>query len=484
MKALMVHLGLGSALKTDGSEESSSTAAKKAEINEKAHCAIILCLGDKPLREVCKEKIAIDVWRKLESLYQTKSVSNKLYMKQKLLDFRMADGKDLNEQLDIFNRYIDKLEDLDVKLEDNDKALMLLNALPRSLDNFKDSVLFGNQDGVSYESVLAAVKTKILRVQGRDATAGKVAHDPAESLNINFKNGGRTLMRTGGQLDKGMNKSKKSGFVEKRKCYKCHKVGHLKKNYPEMEDDIGIADAAVAADGYDSAEVLAISAERLEDEWVLDSGCTFHMCPNECWFKNLEKLDGESVLLGNDNSCKVKGIRSIRIKMFDGADKILSKVRFVPDLKRNIISLGSLTATGCKFRAEGDSISVLKGERVLMKGERLNGLYILDGKTVTGLADSIERSADTLLRHNRLGHVGEKGVDVPSKKWFFGSPKPTKLWCMKAGLPRYIVNRDVVLNESAMGNKHSWEAQVVEGNTAKKVTSVEVESADVKSKGK
>ncbi|KAL8492683.1 hypothetical protein ACS0TY_024031 [Phlomoides rotata] len=202
MKALLVHHGLASALKSDEGEESSTTGAKRIEILEKAHSAIILRLGDKPLREVSKEKTAIDVWRKLESLYQTKSVSNKLYVKQKLLDFRMSEDKDLNEQLNTFNRYIDDLEDLDVKLEDDDKALMLLNALPKSLDNFKDSVLFGNQDGVSYDGVLAAVKTKILRVQERDVKADKVAHDPAESLNINFKKGEITLMGTGGSLIK------------------------------------------------------------------------------------------------------------------------------------------------------------------------------------------------------------------------------------------------------------------------------------------
>ncbi|KAL8473562.1 hypothetical protein ACS0TY_030407 [Phlomoides rotata] len=281
MKALLVHHGLVIALKTEEGEESSVTAAKRIEIGERAHSAIILCLRDKPLREVSKENTAIDVWRKLESLYQMKSVSIKLYVKQKLLDFRMSEDKNLSEQLDTFNRYVDDLEDLDVKLEDDDKALMLLNVLPRSLQNFKDVVLFGRHDEVSYDSVLAAVKTKILRVQGRDAKADKKTHDPAERLNVKFKKGKKFQKGRGGQLDKGKNKSKESGFVERRKCYSCNKIGHLKKNFPEKKGNKGdTADAAVAEEGYNSAEVLTISANRMVDEWVLDSGCSFHMCPN------------------------------------------------------------------------------------------------------------------------------------------------------------------------------------------------------------
>ncbi|KAL8494299.1 hypothetical protein ACS0TY_025194 [Phlomoides rotata] len=369
MKALLVHHGLASALQPAGGTESSISREKKDEIMEKAHSAIILCLGDKPLREVSKEKTAIDVWKKLESLYQTKSVSNKLYVKQKLLDFRMSEDKNLSEQLDTFNKYVDDLEDLDVKLKDDDNALMLLSALPRSLENFKDAVLFGRQDEVCYDNVLAAVKTKILRVQGRDSKADKKTHDPAESLNVKFKKGRKkSLKGKGGQLDKGKDKSKEFGFVERRKCYGCNKVGHLKKNFQEKKCNKDTADAAVAEEGYDSAEVLTISAGRMGDEWVLDSGCSFHVCPNECWFKDLEKMNGGSVLLGNDQSCKVQGIWSIKIKMFDGAGRILSNVRFVPNLKRNLISLGSLTATGCVFEADGDSISVLKGGKILMKG--------------------------------------------------------------------------------------------------------------------
>ncbi|KAL8551093.1 hypothetical protein ACS0TY_000246 [Phlomoides rotata] len=60
MKALLVHHRLASTLQPDAGAESSISREKKVEINEKAHSAIILCLGDKPLREVSKEKTVVD----------------------------------------------------------------------------------------------------------------------------------------------------------------------------------------------------------------------------------------------------------------------------------------------------------------------------------------------------------------------------------------------------------------------------------------
>ena len=46
--------------------------------------------------------------------------------------------------------------------------------------------------------------------------------------------------------------------------------------------------------------------------------------------------------MGNDISCKVVGIGSIQIKMFDGTIKILTDVRHVPEVRKNLISLGVL----------------------------------------------------------------------------------------------------------------------------------------------
>ncbi|CAL9127782.1 unnamed protein product, partial [Musa textilis] len=53
--------------------------------------------------------------------------------------------------------------------------------------------------------------------------------------------------------------------------------------------------------------------------------------------------------MGNNAACDVIGKGTIRIKMHDGIVRTLTNVRHVPDLKKNLISLGTLEALGCKY---------------------------------------------------------------------------------------------------------------------------------------
>ena len=48
------------------------------------------------------------------------------------------------------------------------------------------------------------------------------------------------------------------------------------------------------------------------------------------------------MLMGNNNVCKVVGMGSVKIEMFDRTVKTLYDVRHGPRLKRNLISLGML----------------------------------------------------------------------------------------------------------------------------------------------
>ena len=70
---------------------------KKNDILEKAQRAIILSLGDKALKEVSRETSAAAIWLKLEKLYMTKSLANRLYLKQRLYSFKMAEGKSIED---------------------------------------------------------------------------------------------------------------------------------------------------------------------------------------------------------------------------------------------------------------------------------------------------------------------------------------------------------------------------------------------------
>lgn len=63
---------------------------------------------------------------------------------------RMKEDKSLREQLDEFNQAIDALENLDVRLEDEDNALMLLNVLHKSLEKIKDTLLFERQTSMTF----------------------------------------------------------------------------------------------------------------------------------------------------------------------------------------------------------------------------------------------------------------------------------------------------------------------------------------------
>ncbi|WP_440588068.1 hypothetical protein, partial [Acinetobacter indicus] len=84
----------------------------------------------------------------------------------------------------------------------------------------------------------------------------------------------------------------------------------------------------------------------------MDSGCSFHMTPNDGWFESYGKVSGGEVLLGNNKSCKVMGIGTVRLTTHDGFERILTDVRHIPDLRRNLISLGMLDQHGFCWKGE------------------------------------------------------------------------------------------------------------------------------------
>ena len=75
------------------------------------------------------------LWVKLGTLYQSKSLVNKLLLRKKLYNLRMRDGDSVTENLNAFNTMVSKLSSVDIKISDEDKCISLLCSLPDSWDS-------------------------------------------------------------------------------------------------------------------------------------------------------------------------------------------------------------------------------------------------------------------------------------------------------------------------------------------------------------
>lgn len=120
MRALLVQQGLLKALKGSNALPTNLSDEEKEDLLERAHSAIQLSLSDEVLCEVADETTAYGLWLKLESLYITKSLTNRLYLKQRLYTLRMSEGTPIKSHLDELNKIILDLKNIDVKIDDED----------------------------------------------------------------------------------------------------------------------------------------------------------------------------------------------------------------------------------------------------------------------------------------------------------------------------------------------------------------------------
>jgi len=97
--------------------------------------------------------------------------------------------------------------------------------------------------------------------------------------------------------------------------------------------------------------------------------------------------------MGDDHPCNIEVIGTVCIKMCDGIVRELKEVRYVPQLKRNLISIGVLKALGLVISIRDGVLKMIKGSMVVMKGVRRNNLYYLKGSTITGQVET-SRSSD------------------------------------------------------------------------------------------
>ena len=177
----------------------------------------------------------------------------------------------------------------------------------------------------------------------------------------------------------------KSNSNAKLTCWYCKKEGHVKKDYfarkRKLESE-NPGEAGVITEKLVFSEALSVNDLAVRDIWVLDSGCTSHMSARRDWFCSFREDGGTTILLGDDHSVKSQGQGSIKIETHGGTIIGLENVKYVPELRRNLISTGTLDKRGYKHEGGDGKVRYFKNQKTALRGELVNGLYILDGNTV------------------------------------------------------------------------------------------------------
>ncbi|GJW55661.1 retrovirus-related pol polyprotein from transposon TNT 1-94 [Tanacetum coccineum] len=236
-------------------------------IRKKDYDTLILCLGDRVLREITKETTAAGIWKKLETLYMTQSLAIRLYLKKKLYNFQMHPGKSQSKHIDEFHKLVGDLAAINTAISDEDQALLLLTSLPSSYDNFVETLLYG-RDTLKLENVLATLNSRELQ----------------------------KMMEAKGDGGEGL-------YVRGR------------SNQRDMENEDHVS-------GSGADVMMATSVEELLD-WIMDSGGSYHMTYMRYNLFDFEEYDCGNVLLGDGKECRVRGTEGFTVKLHSGKIKVI-----------------------------------------------------------------------------------------------------------------------------------------------------------------
>jgi hypothetical protein len=143
-------------------------------------------------------------------------------------------------------------------------------------------------------------------------------------------------------------------------CYRCEKMGHTtsfcrthwekihykkeknqdkNKQPPEKGNPPESVHYVVVHCNLDIGEVFSTSFSSWNDTRLLDTGATCHMTFIKYFFETFnDQIDGV-VYFADKSQLKPSGIGSVRLKLPIYVDYILHDILYLPQLKRNVLSL-------------------------------------------------------------------------------------------------------------------------------------------------
>lgn len=335
-------------------------------LDKKAKYILTQSLELSQVRHIINCKTSNEIWSRFEALYEQKNETSVHLLLAKFFEYKMDPNKmSVSEHVSNVEQMARQLEDLGHKQDETTIITKILHSLPA---NFRSMI--SAWDSVSKnEQTLVNLLPRLMKEEQLARSFGelKVSGDD-ESVALYMKK------------SKHVKKLKQDKKMFKGKCFNCDEEGHTARQCKKPKRERKQANSASYSkkspheDAF-TASFLSTQSKRLyEDQWLADSGASNHMTFRRDWFKTFEEINNKSVqvTVGNNDVVYARGRGNIKIiSTVNGNTRegILYDVLWVPDLGRNLLSIGASNRLGNKTIIEADQIKIInKKSQTIMVG--------------------------------------------------------------------------------------------------------------------
>lgn len=390
-------------------DEASEAAANAWTIGDnKAKSDIILSINPSELKQIKGCVTSREVWQKLESIYQSRGPARKATLLKQLILHRMQDGDDVRHHVRKFFDAVDKLSEMEVDINADLLAILLLYSLPVSFSNFRCAI-------ESRDTLPTPETLRIKIIEESDART----NDTQGAI--------QNAMAAKGRSNVNKNKQQKSGsrargdfkFRCRHKAVDCQKGGNFRSFAKASEDAV-----LCARENFTNTEVASQSeTAKSNDIWCLDSGSTSHLCKERDKFVEItDSRSGKLDLATNASSDIVARGRASFTADVRGSKKhvTLKGALHVPDLRNNLLSVAKITDNNCEVVFKKNCATIVGQDgSIKLLAKRVGDLYLVreEGRQSRCLASrdakySTNSPSALEVWHRRLGHLNVKDLTM------------------------------------------------------------------------
>jgi hypothetical protein len=237
--------------------ETADQAVARVRREQKALSIICLSVRDEVIPNIVNEVSPVDCWRKLTALYENRSTSRKILLKNKLSSLRMAEDGQVAQFLQQVQEVINQLASIGEVVSDTDLVTMVLNSLPESWDGLASSLVYRAQIP-TFTEVSGLMLQEELRREIKGLKKAEHKGLFAHAANNSNQHGDRHNQGRG-RSNRGGRSSGHSSFVARQTnirqdttrlegcCNFCGAPSHYMRNCPELSTEIKKREAARSA---------------------------------------------------------------------------------------------------------------------------------------------------------------------------------------------------------------------------------------------